>query len=137
MPLFEVETTSHIMIACADDEQTARSFAATNYPAEEIIRVVHRPRDAWVISKKLLGIQGIPTLATSPGTVWPRRPATSCTPCGCTCRPREPTWTARARPSRRTCREGGRPSPKRSHARCGSARAGRPAAHRRLADTRL
>jgi Family of unknown function (DUF6793) len=58
MPLFEVETTSHIMIACADDEQTARSFAVMNYPAEEIIRVVHRPRDAWVISKRLLGIQG-------------------------------------------------------------------------------
>ena len=27
-----------------------------NYPQEEIIRVTHRPRDAWVISKKLLGI---------------------------------------------------------------------------------
>jgi hypothetical protein len=58
MPLFEVETTSHIMIACADDESEARGFAAMNYPAEEIIRVAHRPRDAWVISKKLLGIQG-------------------------------------------------------------------------------
>ena len=57
MPLFEVETTSHIMIACADDEQAARAFAATHYPLEEIIRVSHRPRDAWVISKKLLGIQ--------------------------------------------------------------------------------
>jgi hypothetical protein len=56
MPLFEVETTSHIMIACADDETTARAFAATNYPVEEIIRVSQRPRDAWVISKKLLGI---------------------------------------------------------------------------------
>ena len=30
MPLFEVETTSHIMIACADDETTARGFAANN-----------------------------------------------------------------------------------------------------------
>ena len=57
MPLFEVETTSHIMIACAEDSESARSFAATNYPTEEIIRVAHRPRDAWVISKKLLGIQ--------------------------------------------------------------------------------
>ena len=57
MPLFEVETTSHIMIACADDEATARAFATTHYPIEEIIRVSHRPRDAWVISKKLLGIQ--------------------------------------------------------------------------------
>jgi hypothetical protein len=58
MPLFEVETTSHIMIACADDEATARSFAVRNYPTEDILRVIHRPRDAWVISKKLLGIQG-------------------------------------------------------------------------------
>jgi len=58
MPLFEVETTSHIMIACADDEASARAFATTYYPVEEIIRVSHRPRDAWVISKKLLGIGG-------------------------------------------------------------------------------
>jgi hypothetical protein len=57
MPLYEVETTSHIMIACADDEATARAFATTHYPIEEIIRVTHRPRDAWVISKKLLGTQ--------------------------------------------------------------------------------
>ena len=57
MPLFEVETTSHIMIACVDDETTARAFAKSYYPLEEIIRVTHRPRDAWVISKKLLGIQ--------------------------------------------------------------------------------
>jgi hypothetical protein len=57
MPLFEVETTSHIMIACVEDEMAARAFAATNYPSEEIIRVAHRPRDAWVISKKLLSIQ--------------------------------------------------------------------------------
>lgn len=56
MPLYEVETTSHIMIASADDEATARTFAETNYPAEEIIRVAHRPRDAWVISKNLLGV---------------------------------------------------------------------------------
>ena len=57
MPLFEVETTSHIMIACVADEPTARAFAVSHYPHEEIIRVSHRPRDAWVISKKLLGIQ--------------------------------------------------------------------------------
>jgi hypothetical protein len=59
MPLYEVETTSHIMIACVADEPTAREFAAANYPQEEIIRVTHRPRDAWVISKKLLGIQSM------------------------------------------------------------------------------
>jgi hypothetical protein len=58
MPLFEVETTSHIMIACVTDEGAARTFAVEHYPSEEILRVSHRPRDAWVISKKLLGIQG-------------------------------------------------------------------------------
>ncbi|WP_337175158.1 DUF6793 family protein [Paludisphaera sp.] len=57
MPLFEVETTSHIMIACAGDEAAARAFAQTNYPSEEIIRVSQRPRDAWVISKTMLGIK--------------------------------------------------------------------------------
>jgi len=56
MPLYEVETTSHIMIACVDDETSARSFAQTNYPSEEVLRVSHRPRDAWVISKNLLGL---------------------------------------------------------------------------------
>ena len=56
MPLFEVETTSHIMIACVADDRAARDFAMTHYPSEEILRVVHRPRDAWVISKRLLGI---------------------------------------------------------------------------------
>lgn len=56
MPLFEVETTSHIMIACAETEAEARSFADANYPGEEVLRVTHRPRDAWVISKNLLGV---------------------------------------------------------------------------------
>ncbi len=56
MPLFEVETSAHIMIACTNDESSARAFAVSNYPNEEIIRITHRPRDAWVISKKLLGI---------------------------------------------------------------------------------
>ncbi len=58
MPLFEVETTAHIMIACVSDEGAARAFATANYPSEEVLRVSHRPRDAWVISKNLLGIKG-------------------------------------------------------------------------------
>jgi len=58
MPLFEVETTSHIMIACVENETSARDFAQSNYPNEEVIRVSHRPRDAWVISKNLLGLKG-------------------------------------------------------------------------------
>jgi hypothetical protein len=56
MPLFEVETTSHIMIACVEDEAAARGFAHQNYPAEDVIRISHRPRDVWVISKNLLGL---------------------------------------------------------------------------------
>jgi hypothetical protein len=56
MPLFEVETTSHIMIACVENEHDARQFAQSNYPSEAVLRVSHRPRDAWVISKNLLGI---------------------------------------------------------------------------------
>lgn len=58
MPLFEVETTAHIMVACVENEGAARGFAESNYPGEEILRVSHRPRDAWVISKKLLGLEG-------------------------------------------------------------------------------
>ncbi len=64
MPLFEVETTSHIMIACVENEAAARGFANANYPQEEVIRVSHRPRDAWVISKRLLGL----TSTTDPCT---------------------------------------------------------------------
>ncbi len=56
MPLYEVETTSHIMIACVDDEPAARLFAEQNYPTEQVLRVSHRPKDAWVISKNLLGV---------------------------------------------------------------------------------
>lgn len=58
MPLFEVETTSHLMIACVDNEAEARGFASEKFPAEDIVRVSHRPQDAWVISKNLLGLTG-------------------------------------------------------------------------------
>ena len=92
MPLYEVETTSHIMIACVADESTARSFAAANYPQEEIIRVTHRPRDAWVISKKLLGISTQADPCSVARDCLSKALVTSCTRCGFTCRRRAATW---------------------------------------------
>jgi Family of unknown function (DUF6793) len=58
LPLYEIETNAHIMIAWADGDAAARSLANENYPGEELLRVHKRPRDVWVISKKLLGLTG-------------------------------------------------------------------------------
>ncbi|MCA9245792.1 MAG: hypothetical protein KDA42_01725 [Planctomycetales bacterium] len=58
MPLFEVETEMHIMITWADDEDSARGVVKEAYPREDILRLTKRPRDSWVISKSVLGIQG-------------------------------------------------------------------------------
>jgi len=56
MPLFEIETNAHIMIGWADTKDAAEGIARENYPEEDIVRVTKRPRDVWVISKRLLGI---------------------------------------------------------------------------------
>ena len=58
MALFEIETPAHIVIAWADNEEGARAVLKENYPTEDAIRVTKRPRDAWVISKAVLGITG-------------------------------------------------------------------------------
>lgn len=58
MPLFEIETTEHIMIAWADTQGAAEKVMHDQYPQEEIRRVTKRPKDAWVISKRLLGLEG-------------------------------------------------------------------------------
>lgn len=58
MPLFEIETNAHIMIGWAADEAGAKAFAKEHYPEEEVTRLTKRPRDVWVISKRLLGIEG-------------------------------------------------------------------------------
>ena len=58
MPLFEVETEMHIMITWADDEDAARNVVKDAYPREDVLRMTKRPRDSWVISKSVLGIQG-------------------------------------------------------------------------------
>ena len=58
MPLFEIETASHIIITWAEDEQAATCVVQENYPKEPPVRVTKRPRDTWVISKSALGITG-------------------------------------------------------------------------------
>lgn len=56
MPLFEIETTAHIIITWADDEDAATDVVNDAYPGDEVIRMTKRPRDTWVISKAALGI---------------------------------------------------------------------------------
>ncbi|MDO4551390.1 MAG: hypothetical protein Q4C96_09095 [Planctomycetia bacterium] len=56
MPLFEIETKAHIVIAWADNEEVASAVLAEHYPMEEVIRISKRPRNLWVISKTALGI---------------------------------------------------------------------------------
>ena len=56
MPLYEIETNGHIMIGWADSLEGARGLAKEHYPEDEILRVSKRPRDLWVISKRLLGL---------------------------------------------------------------------------------
>ena len=56
MPLFEIETDSHIIITWAEDEQAARDVVQDAYPTDEIARLTKRPRDTWVISKGALGL---------------------------------------------------------------------------------
>jgi len=58
MPLYEIETQSHIIITWAKDEAAAREVARNSYPTEPPIRVTRRPRDSWVISKAALGLTG-------------------------------------------------------------------------------
>lgn len=56
MPLFEIETESHIIITWAADEGAAREVVSQAYPTDSVIRLTKRPRDTWVISKGVLGI---------------------------------------------------------------------------------
>ena len=58
MPLFEIETDAHIIITWSADEEAARRVVAEAYPGDTVIRLTHRPRDTWVISKGVLGITG-------------------------------------------------------------------------------
>jgi hypothetical protein len=58
MPLFEIETDSHIIITWAADEASARAVLADAYPNDSVVRLTKRPRDSWVISKGALGVAG-------------------------------------------------------------------------------
>ncbi len=57
MPLYEIETDSHIMIGWAESKEQAEALAKEHYPDDRILRVTKRPRDIWVISKRLLGLK--------------------------------------------------------------------------------
>lgn len=58
MALYEIETTAHIMIGWADTQDEASEMAKSCYPEEDVLRISKRPRDIWVISKRLLGLDG-------------------------------------------------------------------------------
>jgi hypothetical protein len=58
MPLFEIETESHIIITWAPDQDSASVVVNQAYPHEKVLRLTKRPRDTWVISKSALGISG-------------------------------------------------------------------------------
>lgn len=58
MPLYEIETPDHIMVGWAESDDEAGLIARKYYPDEDIIRITKRPRDLWVISKRLLGLTG-------------------------------------------------------------------------------
>lgn len=58
MPLFEIETEAHIMIGWASSLEQAEHMAEKYYPEERVVRITKRPRDIWVISKRLLGLEG-------------------------------------------------------------------------------
>ena len=56
MLLFEIETSAHIIISWAADEQAAAAVVEDAYPGEKVLRLTRRPRDTWVISKSALGL---------------------------------------------------------------------------------
>jgi len=60
MPLFEIETDSHIIVTWAKDEAAAREVLQDAYPTDNVVRLTKRPRDTWVISKAVLGATGRP-----------------------------------------------------------------------------
>jgi len=45
------------MIGWAESKEAAKALAKEHYPDDQILRVTKRPRDIWVISKRLLGLK--------------------------------------------------------------------------------
>lgn len=58
MALYEIETNAHIMISWADSQDDAIETVRRHYPGDDVIRITRRPRDIWMISKALLGLDG-------------------------------------------------------------------------------
>ena len=46
------------MVGWATSAEQAEHIALQHYPDEQIKRITKRPRDLWVISKRLLGLTG-------------------------------------------------------------------------------
>ena len=98
MPLFEVETESHIIITWAQDQDAAADVVQDAYPNEKVLRLTKRPRDTWVISKAPWGSPTKrPIPAIRPAIACRRQPATRYTPSACTCTKRVPIWNGLAR----------------------------------------
>ncbi len=85
MPLFEIETEAHIIITWANNDEDAHQAANRAYPDEKILRLTKRPRDTWVISKSVLGINGHVDICHTARDCLSKRTATKCTPSAFTC----------------------------------------------------
>ena len=59
MPLFEVETNAHIMIAWAENKEEATEITKGFYPDEDIVRLTKRPRPKTLVA----GAVGLSLLA--------------------------------------------------------------------------
>ena len=108
MPLFEIETASHIIITWAEDEQAAVGVVQENYP--EGAAHPHDPPPARYVGDLEVGpgnhrADAIP--APRPAIAWPKPRATRSTPSAFTCSTRAPTWNGPERRSSRTWSWGG------------------------------
>ena len=103
MPLFEIETASHIIITWAEDEAAATEVVRDSYPTGAADP--HHAASARHLGDLRSRPWGSPARsipARSPAIAWPRPPATRSTPSASTCSRPAPTWNARARRSSRT-----------------------------------